>query len=977
MANNKIDARQSRLVPAQAMIGSASGDTLDTIFPKINDELAKLFEDRNVFLVGGGSIAVDTAGSSVTFSSALSLHLNSLVAGGSPTIVDLTATTRAFSADGRMLYAVVNRTAGTAVVTADSATLSAVTSANQEVFLIAKRVGTTIYFRNGQTFAAGMSGQLGRVGVTLDSEFKIADATDPTKQLAFDAAGTASTSTTITTSQTTNKVITLPDATDTLVGKATTDILTNKTLQFLQQAVATDSTTTGSNTTLAAFTTGIVRITNSSLVSLSGIPAGLSGQQIVVENKTGNQISINNEEATATAANRIQTGSGSNIPMPNNTTFILTYDTTSSRWQLTGGSGSGSGSGGFKNYITNPDAEADTTGWATYADVAGTSPVDGTAGSPTLTFTRTTSSPLSDLASFLITKDAANRQGNGVSFDFTIDTSSKAKVMQIGFDYIVASGTFVAGNPADRTSAGDSDITVWIYDVTNAVLIQPSTYRLYSNSTTVADRFMANFQTASNSTSYRLILHCGTTSASAYTVKVDNVSVAPTSYVYGSPITDWTDYPLTIGAVTTPPTLGTTTINKAQWRRVGGDMEIKFDLRQTTAGTAGSGDYLFPLPSGYTADSTKFPGVYTGSNYTPIGYGQIGDQGYPVTPILYDYTRILLQIDDGTLNSNAGSSTWGLNGTDRRLSFHVKVPITGWSSSVQMSDSTDTRVVAARYSTAAGQSIAASSIVVVDFGTKTSDTHSSVTTGANWKFTAPVSGKYAVKCSVRMSSSNTSGGTFLYLYKNGSAVSSNVYTNQQSTNWIYAMPVLVDTIDLIAGDYIDFRINHVNAGSLSIYNDATYNYVDIEKISGPSAIAATEKIRVYGVPGSGQSISNSTNTTLALSATADSHGMVASNQITVPASGTFYIKAEVSYASNATGIRQVWIERSTGGGAFSAITLDSLTAGASTATQVQTDIMIDLLAGDKIQFVTWQNSGGALSINASTTQNRFFLYRID
>lgn len=43
-------------------------------------------------------------------------------------------------------------------------------------------------------------------------------------------AGTASTTTTITTSQTANRTLTTPDATDTLVGRATTDTLTNKTI---------------------------------------------------------------------------------------------------------------------------------------------------------------------------------------------------------------------------------------------------------------------------------------------------------------------------------------------------------------------------------------------------------------------------------------------------------------------------------------------------------------------------------------------------------------------------------------------------------------------------------------------------------------------------------------------------------------------------------------------------------------------------
>ena len=195
---------------------------------------------------------------------------------------------------------------------------------------------------------------------------------------------------------------------------------------------------------------------------------------------------------------------------------------------------------GIQNYILNSHAELNTTGWATYADAAQATPVDGTGGSPTVTWTQTTTSPLDDLGSFVFTKDAVNRQGQGVSYAFTIDSASQAKVMTITCDYIVGSGTFVAGS-----SSVDSDLEVFIYDVTNSVLIQPSNYKLYSNSSTVASQFIANFQTPYNSTSYRLIFHCATTSASAYTVKVDNVKVSPTEYTYGTPITDWQNFPTT------------------------------------------------------------------------------------------------------------------------------------------------------------------------------------------------------------------------------------------------------------------------------------------------------------------------------------------------------------------------------------------------------------------------------------------------
>jgi len=60
---------------------------------------------------------------------------------------------------------------------------------------------------------------------------KLSDGTDPTKLMVFELAGATTAKTaTITSSHSDDRTITLPDATDTLVGKATTDTLTNKTI---------------------------------------------------------------------------------------------------------------------------------------------------------------------------------------------------------------------------------------------------------------------------------------------------------------------------------------------------------------------------------------------------------------------------------------------------------------------------------------------------------------------------------------------------------------------------------------------------------------------------------------------------------------------------------------------------------------------------------------------------------------------------
>lgn len=186
---------------ATPMLGGASREDLQTVISSVDAEAAKLFEDRNIQLVDGGLITF--TGTALQFTEALKLHINSQVAGGAPTVIDLAATTRSLSASGRMLYAVINRSAGTAVVTADATTLPAVTSANQEVVLIAKRVdagdGTQrCYFRNGSTYNAGNTARLGSSGSGSGSGEinEIANSSDATNWVASGAGITVATTTT-------------------------------------------------------------------------------------------------------------------------------------------------------------------------------------------------------------------------------------------------------------------------------------------------------------------------------------------------------------------------------------------------------------------------------------------------------------------------------------------------------------------------------------------------------------------------------------------------------------------------------------------------------------------------------------------------------------------------------------------------------------------------------------------------------------
>jgi hypothetical protein len=112
-------------------------------------------------------------------------------------------------------------------------------------------------------------------------------------------------------------------------------------LQEQNITVETNSTATGANQTLAlpAFA---VRLTNISLTSIAGIVAPSTPQNVILTNLTGVDLVIAND-STATAANRILTGTGANLDFLNGSSIGLYYDNISSRWRVFGGSGGGGG----------------------------------------------------------------------------------------------------------------------------------------------------------------------------------------------------------------------------------------------------------------------------------------------------------------------------------------------------------------------------------------------------------------------------------------------------------------------------------------------------------------------------------------------------------------------------------------------------------------------------------------------------------
>ena len=347
-----------------------------------------------------------------------------------------------------------------------------------------------------------------------------------------------------------------------------------------------------------------------------------------------------------------------------------------------------------KNWIKNSHFEKNVNSVSSYADSAGTAPVDGTGGSATITCTRTTSSPISGDGSLLITKDAANRQGQGCSIPFTIDRGDRASMQTIVFPYEVASGTFVAG-----TDSTNSDLVMWVYDVTNSVLIPvQGTGRFYSNS---SDYFYGYFQTNSNSTSYRLIFHQALTGTSAYTTKVDNVKIFKSKFALGTPITDMATYTCVLRGSSNGSTFSNQTTT-CKYRRVGDIAEL--DIYTTFSGTpgTGTGDFRWTIPSGLTIDTTKM--VNTGNNSTlgSFSYTDSGTAFYMAAIPTYGSTTDIGAMANGASASAINTTspiTWT---TNDNLKIQAKVPILGWSSGTQISDGFNSRPIIFEARTNAG-----------------------------------------------------------------------------------------------------------------------------------------------------------------------------------------------------------------------------------------------------------------------------------
>jgi hypothetical protein len=257
--------------------------------------------------------------------------------------------------------------------------------------------------------------------------------------------------------------------------------------------------------------------------------------------------------------------------------------------------------------------------------------------------------------------------GNKVRVRFLICVSASA-VSTLSFT-IKRGSTFITPAGSDNIVAVgvaaaqvQQNILVEIYDTPNTTT--PQTYELW-------------YKISTGTLYCNYVPTTGYASPTIMTIE----ELSPNAPAIITTCTNWTDAgAMTIGATTTPPTKGTTTVDKVYWRRVGDSMEVRLDYRQGAAGAAGSGSYLITIPGGYSIDSGKV--TFNTTLADSIGAIGLAIFGVPSVSngigsvIAYDATRVGIQIQ--TLGA-FGSSFKPLSTANQTFSAVFTVPIVGWS----------------------------------------------------------------------------------------------------------------------------------------------------------------------------------------------------------------------------------------------------------------------------------------------------------
>lgn len=450
----------------------------------------------------------------------------------------------------------------------------------------------------------------------------------------------------------------------------------------------TNAALTGSDQDYTPGRDQIVTFTDASLASIRSISPAVQKFMILI-NATGTSMDIKNEDAGATAANRIMTGTGLDLTLDSGASILVAYNTNASRWQVIGGTGSGGSSSSDDSNINLCTSPSTVVNWVSSAATAAT------------TTTTAAECPLYPLVATAI-KITRTTVGSYDAWRWQMPESLKNNTIPITIHQLVESGF----------ATGDFKLDVYTYPDNTYASGTRKALRSDSSSVTSIPAMNGFFGSgnilafdAADEDYYemRITRVAGTNWMSIAGVKIGfgSVGVAPSDGFWESTTS------FTVGATTTAPTPHASTTYYRETNKQGAFAIIRFEIRQTSAGTGGSGDYLLPLPTGLTIDYARVSKAAAATSLGDVGGGTLQSTA---TYIAKAYTfdsgsyadKIYVSISgDVTAPGTAwGSVNASFANATTILSLTVRVPIEGWQDSVLVGPGNDIEYVSNTSTTA-------------------------------------------------------------------------------------------------------------------------------------------------------------------------------------------------------------------------------------------------------------------------------------
>lgn len=561
--------------------------------------------------------------------------------------------------------------------------------------------------------------------------------------------------------------------------------------------------------------------------------------------------------------------------------------------------------------------------------------------------------------------------GEGIISDaFTVEPGDLGKVLTFKLYY---KSDYGASTDNWSGILGSQTWAVYIYDQTAGAWLQPAGF-LGMNQNSGVGIVSGTFQSSVVSgQQYRIAVIALKNTTSTSALQIDNIYVGSQTAPIGPVVTDWVSYTPTITG------FGTVAFQSFRSRRVGDTLEIEGYFQAGTV-SAATASFTIGYNGGNGNVSIDNPGkIVTNAVVGRVGYNQSSSTFFGAYVLCTSSGSTLnFSAQTSTVNNLATSVSGNFFVSGSVLQLNASVPISGWSSNVQLSNDTDTRVVAFRATRTSSQSfpnVPALPGTVVQFDSIKNDTHGAWDS-VNYRYIIPVSGYYDISARFLLQFGTNTAEIVAYLVVDGTVVALQQdfkAATASGNQGIFARFLW----NLNAGQAVQVRMYQANSGGGAIngvfeLGGIEHGAMYVNRLSGPSVVAASETVAASAINTSAQSILNTTLTNVTgWTVQQNTHGSLATDgQFTAPVSGFYVATLQLGYAANVNGFRAA------------RILLDGVAV--SYAEAPGSNFIIPpithwagrLNAGQILRPNTYQTSGSPLSINSDGNYNKWIIVRV-